>query len=315
MPSAILRALAILSAAVAVRSFAPAATTTGGGANRIRRDRDRDADARAPPPPSRPRRTATARLRGRRADAEVSRYLTDFTTADGAVVDPYKTLRVSRDATLVEIKGSYRRLSRKLHPDMVAQRDVLPGRCANLEEVRDEWERVKLSYEVLSDPKTRKSYDRNSSVASVLEDPSGAMARAAVGGALGGVGMVLGGAWKIGEAVVGGAAGAVAKAKEEAREREERERREAEEAERNASNGSTDKSNSVSKGGRAKSTMTASELGSGKAKRSAGAISETARADAMTVITPTSGAAAKSAVKSKQRTKTKPGGGKGFGKP
>jgi len=65
---------------------------------------------------------------GQKTDAEVSRFLTDFRTADGNVVDPYKMLQLSRDATTMEIKQSYRKLSRKLHPDMVAQSDVLPGR-------------------------------------------------------------------------------------------------------------------------------------------------------------------------------------------
>lgn len=69
----------------------------------------------------------------------------------------------------------------------------------NLADVRDEWERVKLSYEILSDPKTRKNYDRNSSVAEVLKDPGGAVGRAVVGGAMSGIGLVLGGAWKLGE--------------------------------------------------------------------------------------------------------------------
>jgi hypothetical protein len=69
----------------------------------------------------------------------------------------------------------------------------------SLADVRDEWERVKLSYEILSDPKTRKNYDRNSSVAEVLKDPGGAVGRAVVGGAMSGIGLVLGGAWKLGE--------------------------------------------------------------------------------------------------------------------
>ena len=70
---------------------------------------------------------------------------------------------------------------------------------ANLDDVRNEWERVKLSYEILSDPKTRKKYDRNSSVAEVLKDPGAAVGRAVVGGAMNGIGLVLGGAWKLGE--------------------------------------------------------------------------------------------------------------------
>ncbi|KAL3761257.1 hypothetical protein ACHAWU_009983 [Discostella pseudostelligera] len=136
---------------------------------------------------------------GQKTDEDVSRFLTDFRTADGTVVDPYKILQVSRSATVIEIKQSYRRLSRKLHPDMVAQMEILPGRCTNLDDVRNEWEKVKFSYEILSDTQMRKSYDRNSSVAEVLNDPGAAVGRAVVGGAMSGLGLVLGGAWKLGE--------------------------------------------------------------------------------------------------------------------
>lgn len=45
----------------------------------------------------------------------------------------------------------------------------------------------------------RKNYDRNSSVAEVLNDPGAAVGRAVVGGAMSGLGIVLGGAWKLGE--------------------------------------------------------------------------------------------------------------------
>jgi hypothetical protein len=45
----------------------------------------------------------------------------------------------------------------------------------------------------------RKNYDRNSSVAEVLNDPGAAVGRAVVGGAMNGLGIVLGGAWKLGE--------------------------------------------------------------------------------------------------------------------
>ena len=64
---------------------------------------------------------------GQKTDADVSRFLKDFRTADGQVVDCYKLLQVKRSATSMEIKQSYRRLSRKLHPDMVAQSSILPG--------------------------------------------------------------------------------------------------------------------------------------------------------------------------------------------
>ena len=46
--------------------------------------------------------------------------------------------------------------------------------------MREEWEKVKLSYEILIDRKTRLKYDRNS----VVADPKAAVGRA-VGGAVG----------------------------------------------------------------------------------------------------------------------------------
>ena len=65
---------------------------------------------------------------GQRTDADVSRFLVDFVGPDGDLVDPYKLLNVGRTASPSDIKASYRRLSRKLHPDAVARSDVLPGR-------------------------------------------------------------------------------------------------------------------------------------------------------------------------------------------
>ncbi|KAL3781824.1 hypothetical protein HJC23_011133 [Cyclotella cryptica] len=111
---------------------------------------------------------------------EVSRFLAEFRTARGTLVDPYKVLKLPRSASAVEIKQSYRKLSRKWHPDAVARKEILPGNCANLEDVREEWEKVKLSYEILIDRKTGLKYDRNS----VVADPGAAVGRA-VGGAVG----------------------------------------------------------------------------------------------------------------------------------
>lgn len=65
---------------------------------------------------------------GQRTDADVSRYLADFIGPDGDLVDPYKLLGVRRTASPSDIKASYRRLSRKLHPDAVARSEILPGR-------------------------------------------------------------------------------------------------------------------------------------------------------------------------------------------
>uniref|UniRef100_A0A7S0FJN7 J domain-containing protein n=1 Tax=Minutocellus polymorphus TaxID=265543 RepID=A0A7S0FJN7_9STRA len=107
------------------------------------------------------------------------RLLDDFRIAGGEVVHPYRVLNVSRNADRQEIKAAYRTLSRKYHPDGILQRNdnILPGRCNNMDDVREEWERIKLSYEILTDKKLRVRYDRNSALA----DPAAAVGRAALG--------------------------------------------------------------------------------------------------------------------------------------
>ena len=60
--------------------------------------------------------------------------------------DYYAVLGVSRTASSEEIKRSYRKLARELHPD------VNPG---NGERFKD----VTAAYEVLSDPQKREMYD------------------------------------------------------------------------------------------------------------------------------------------------------------
>ena len=57
----------------------------------------------------------------------------------------------------------------------------------NLDDVRDQWERIKLAYEILSDKRTRKRYDRHE----FISDPGAAAQRAAwnaVGNGVKGVG-------------------------------------------------------------------------------------------------------------------------------
>jgi DnaJ-class molecular chaperone len=112
-----------------------------------------------------------------------SSLLEDFRMASGEVVNPYSVLKVSRTASKNEIRRAYYEISRKYHPDGMRHRDILPGSCNNLDEVRDQWERIRFAYEILSNPKERKRYDRHEALA----DPKAAMQRAAVDAAFNGV--------------------------------------------------------------------------------------------------------------------------------
>src|ERR1700704_1850052 len=65
-------------------------------------------------------------------------------------VDYYKTLGVSKDASLDDIKKAYRKLARKLHPDL----------NPNDKEANKKIQQVNEANEVLSDPEKRKKYDQ-----------------------------------------------------------------------------------------------------------------------------------------------------------
>ncbi len=62
--------------------------------------------------------------------------------------DYYEALGVSRDASTEEIKRAYRRLARRLHPDVNDGPDA-----------EEEFKRLSQAYDVLGDPEKRRSYD------------------------------------------------------------------------------------------------------------------------------------------------------------
>ena len=66
-----------------------------------------------------------------------------------AAPDPYRILRLPRDATPLQIESAYHRLAKQYHPD----RNKSPDANARMAEIN--W-----AYELLSDPQRRREYDR-----------------------------------------------------------------------------------------------------------------------------------------------------------
>jgi molecular chaperone DnaJ len=64
--------------------------------------------------------------------------------------DPYEVLEVAREATEQEVKKSFRRLARELHPDVNAHDP----------QAEEKFKEAAEAYEILSDPQRRATYDR-----------------------------------------------------------------------------------------------------------------------------------------------------------
>lgn len=85
--------------------------------------------------------------------------------------DPYKTLGVDRKASADEIKKSYRKLARQLHPD----------RNPDNKAAEDRFKEVQAAYDILSDPEKRKEYDRGGGIFGAGGQQAGGFANADFG--------------------------------------------------------------------------------------------------------------------------------------
>ena len=69
--------------------------------------------------------------------------------------DYYNTLEVPRGASADEIQKAYRKLARKYHPDLHADKSD-----SEKERAKQQFQKIQTAYDVLNDPKKREMYDR-----------------------------------------------------------------------------------------------------------------------------------------------------------
>jgi len=69
--------------------------------------------------------------------------------------DYYQTLNVSKNASQEEIQKSYRRLARKYHPDLHADKEEKEREAA-----KQRFQKIQQAYDVLSDTEKRRRYDQ-----------------------------------------------------------------------------------------------------------------------------------------------------------
>lgn len=94
-------------------------------------------------------------------------------------MDYYAVLGVERSATTEQIKKAYRRLARKHHPDL----------NPNDKEAQQRFQQINEANEVLSDPESRKKYDKHGAQwkhADQIEEAQRQRAAAGGGGGFGG---------------------------------------------------------------------------------------------------------------------------------
>ena len=99
-------------------------------------------------------------VRGQRAYKGIAcefRQKRALSTERGNNENHYKNLNLAPSAKLREIKRSFKKLSMKLHPDKLRSQKL---REEELERKKEDYMRIKRSYEVRSNPERKREYDR-----------------------------------------------------------------------------------------------------------------------------------------------------------